>query len=93
MHINTHMYSGTVGENPEQYSKINGLVITHGPQRWNHGSTDGLFLLLLLLLLLLHITNLGIFLFFFFLFFLLCAMGRGGSAPQVLKLGNLKVNP
>ena len=34
-------------------------VLTHGPQRWNRGSTDGLFLLLLLLLLLLHTTNLG----------------------------------
>ena len=35
---------------------------THGPRRWNRGSTDGLFLLLfllllLLLLLLLHTTN------------------------------------
>ena len=38
----------------------NGRFFTHGPQRWNHGSTDGLFLLLLLLLLfflLLHTTN------------------------------------
>ena len=26
-------------------------IFTHGPRRWNHGSTDGLFLLLLLLLL------------------------------------------
>ena len=35
-------------------------IFTHGPQRWNRGSTDGLFLLLLLLLLhLLHTTNLG----------------------------------
>ena len=31
-------------------------IFTHGPQRWNRGSTDGLFLLLLLLL---HTTNLG----------------------------------
>ena len=30
---------------------------THCPQRWNHGSSDGLFLLLLLLLLLLHTSN------------------------------------
>ena len=33
------------------------MFFTHGPQRWNHGSTDGLFLLLLLLLL--QTTNLG----------------------------------
>ena len=32
------------------------LFFTHGPQRWNHGSTDVLFLLLLLLLLL-YTTN------------------------------------
>ena len=31
-------------------------IFTHGPRRWNHGSTDGLFLLLLLLLLL-HTTK------------------------------------
>ena len=32
------------------------FIFTHGPWRWNRGSTDGLFLLLLLLLLL-HTTN------------------------------------
>ena len=33
-------------------------IFTHGPWRWNHGSTDGPFhLLLLLLLLLLHTTK------------------------------------
>ena len=31
-------------------------IFTHGPQMWNRGSTDGLFLLLLLLL---HTTNFG----------------------------------
>ena len=31
------------------------VLFTHGPRRWNHGSTDGLFLLLLLLLL--HTTK------------------------------------
>ena len=35
----------------------NVIVFTHGPRRWNHGSTDGLFLLLLLLLLLLNTTK------------------------------------
>ena len=38
-----------------QYSFL--FVFTHGPCSWNHGSSDGLFLLLLLLLLLLHTTN------------------------------------
>ena len=33
------------------------VIFTHGPRRWNHGSTGGLFLLLLLLLLLLHTTK------------------------------------
>ena len=34
-------------------------IFTHGPRRWNRGSSDGLFLLLLLHLLLLHTTNFG----------------------------------
>ena len=29
------------------------LIFTHGSQRWNHGSSDGLFVLLIFLLLLL----------------------------------------
>ena len=53
------------------------MVFTHGP-RWNHGSTDGLFLLLLLflllfLLLLLHTTK------FLFLLGTENAVGGGGA--------------
>ena len=38
------------------WTQLNCHFFTHGPRRWNHGSTDGLFLLLLLLLLL-HTTK------------------------------------
>ena len=37
-----------------------GSIFTHGPRRWNHGSTDGFFILLLLLLL--HTTKFVFFL-------------------------------
>ena len=42
---------------PETPTNVD-YVFTHGPQRWNRGSTDGLFLFLLLLLFL-HTTNLA----------------------------------
>ena len=38
-----------VKESPKGLLSPESPLFTHGPQRWNHGSTDGLFLLLLLL--------------------------------------------